>query len=254
MVGPETRAKLAEVTKPTAPPVVVTPPAAAVATTTPRTGFAVEQKPAYNLSLIARLVQDEVNRVRDEAGLDRLTWSDELAAVARRHSADQSEDNETTTHPEKPCQYPMIRHEGFTFGASVGERLRSSDVPFRFAGENIVAFPTSDQSVYRYRGEEGPVRCPRIEEFELSEFEQDEQEQALEAEISHRAELLEDVPTVTWINREWLRSQEIAEKSAELWEGSEGHRRNMLRESFNKGGVGIDEVNNYIVITHVFTN
>ena len=32
---------------------------------------------------------------------------------------------------------------------------------------------------------------------------------------------------------------------------SEGHRRNILREHYTHGGIGIELVNNYIIITHV---
>ena len=122
-------------------------------------------KPTYDLKDMAHYAQIVVNDRRIEAGLKPLKWDATLAEMARLHSQDQADDNERTTDPNLHCQYPLIRHEGFSFGYSLGDRLNDQQVPFRSAGENIAILPETKNTIYQFRTDQRPPECPDVEIF-----------------------------------------------------------------------------------------
>ena len=210
------------------------------------------EMPQYNISSLERLVQQKVNKERTQRGLKALKWDSTLSQVSRLHSADQAGDNVMTTRPDSPCTYPLIRHEGLDGNESVLDRTLEFTRDFRRVGENIVAFPLTTKLIYRYSKSSGPTKCPTLEPYNTSsEVDFDERVEAFEEAGELRERIVESLEPVQWIDREWIEEEDIAEKAVRLWMNSEGHRRNILREHYTHGGIGIELVNNYIIITHV---
>lgn len=216
--------------------------------------YALLPKPAYDLSGLAKLIYGAVNVERAESGgLPLLVWDDAIANVARAHSEDQARDNIALTNPDLPCAYPFIRHEGFLRGLFVGDRLSSARVPFRIAGENIITFSSAKNLVYIA---DAPVPvCAQIENGEPSSRPSTlfEAQTRIAQEIQKRRALISKQSAVKWINRDWLTQDEIAGEAAKDWMKSEGHKKNIVNPEFVKTGIGIAQVNDYLVITQVFT-
>jgi uncharacterized protein YkwD len=120
-------------------------------------------KTPVNVFELEKLAFALINRKRAALGLDELTWSDEVAKIARLHSREMAENN-------------YFSHRGLN-GSMIGERADSLGVKkWRAIGENI-AFN---------RGYENPT-----------------------------------------------------EFAVECWIKSEGHRLNLLNDSWKETGVGI---------------
>ena len=84
---------------------------------------------------MAAKIHDLINQERAAAGFSPLGWDDALSEVAARHSRDQATDNIELTDPEKLCNYPIIRHEGFVSGFTLKERFENANVDYRAGGE-----------------------------------------------------------------------------------------------------------------------
>jgi len=216
--------------------------------------YALLPKPAYDLFGLAKLIYGAVNAERAKSGnLSLLVWDDAIANVARAHSEDQARDNIALTNPDLPCAYPLIRHEGFLYGLSVGNRLSSARVSFRIAGENIITFSSAKNLVY-IAGAPVPA-CARIENGERLPPPSTllEAQTRIAQEIQKRLALMGEQSAVKWVNRDWLTPDEIANTAAKGWMNSEGHKKNIVNPEFVKTGIGVAEVNDYLIITQVFT-
>lgn len=255
IVGPQTRAKLNELAGLNSAGTVLREN---TATVTPKTiepvipliadgDFSVRAGPTYNVAAIEREIQNLINDERNQRGLGSLIWNVDVAAVARRHSQDQVADNIDLTPIELPCSYPLLRHTGFTFGASVAERVKSYDIFYRSVGENLAMFPITTRLAYRYLVSEGPVLCPAASSLDPMVSTRSEVDTAIE----ERQRILQTIRDVEWVNRDWLTETRIAQKAVQLWLDSPGHRRNLLDPDFNEGGIGIGVVNDHFIITHV---
>jgi len=207
----------------------------------------------YDLDSLSKKVQEAINEEREKNGVPKVIWHDNLAYVARLHSEDQAEDNIRITDADKPCAYPMIRHEGDDRGLTVLERTRKSISNFRSVGENIVTFPLAYNGSYSYSRSVGPVECPDIDEFDPEKYDSPEERlEEYEEALEEREEAIEDVREVTWLDRKWRTDDEAVERAILLWVNSKGHRVNLLNPRYTHAGVGVARVNNYIIITQVF--
>ncbi|MCC8169610.1 MAG: CAP domain-containing protein [Oscillospiraceae bacterium] len=109
----------------TAPIAVPTATPTATPTTTPTVAptAAPTSQPSSSESAMEQEVLALVNKVRAENGLSALTWADDVAEVARAHSAD------------------MINRSFFSHtnpdGESPFDRLKSNGISYRVAAENI---------------------------------------------------------------------------------------------------------------------
>lgn len=212
-----------------------------------------ESKPNYNKDLIENKIQEEVNKKREERGLEKLEWDKDIYEVAKEHSEDQAEDSRALVDSDKPCSFPILRHEGFESGLTVGDRLESENIDYKKAGENLVLFPLSKNMIYRYKVSEGkPKDCPELEQVDFSESDSIREKRALlNEEIQERKNILDSISEVEWINRQWKESDEIASQAVDMWMNSEGHRHNLLNSEFDKGSIGVSFVGDFIVVTHV---
>ncbi len=214
--------------------------------------YEIKPRPDYDLKEIASLVHDLVNRERAAAGLAPLAWDDQLAAVAARHSRDQAADNTEVTDPEKLCNYPIIRHEGFVFGFTLKERFENSNVNYRLGGENIAMVPLAANLIYKYRTGKAPADCPQIGNFLPGEGTREERTALYRAALSQSLAAISSAGRVEWVNKEWRTAAEAGERAVSGWMNSPGHRRNILNAEFTTGGIGIAVINDYVIITHNF--
>lgn len=212
-----------------------------------------DPRPDYNEEEIEKAIHEAINDKREEFELSRLEWSEDINKTAKDHSENQAEDSKSLVDSDKPCSFPILRHEGFESGLTVGDRLQTQGIDYRRAAENLVLFSVSDNMIYRYKASEGkPDECPEISKVDFSGVESaQEKREILNKEIEKRKAYLESTPEVNWVNRQWKNVNDIAEESVEMWMSSEGHRQNLLNSAFEKGGVGISFAGDFIIVTHV---
>lgn len=201
----------------------------------------------FDIERLARDIHEEINEIRAEEGLPELTWSEELSDVARSHSRDQTRDNALTTEEEYICQYPIIRHEGFENGFVVRDRVENAGIEYRAVGENIAMVPLVKSRTYSYDDED--IVCPAKD---IAPIESPEDEDEYLASLKEFEETIRDVGTVTFLKHELYERGAIIDLAVEGWMDSEGHRENILLEDYSRGGIGIERINNYLIITHNF--
>lgn len=272
VVGPETRAKLNQIvssikkgevsTSTQSDGVIVTPkPRAqldrpAVSTSGSRVSdysHSLDPRPDYSEEDIEKAIHEKINDKREEFGLDRLGWSEDIYDTAKGHSEDQAEDSRSLVDSDKPCGFPILRHEGFEAGLTVGDRLQTRGVDYKRAAENLVLFSVSDNMIYRYNAAEGkPDECPDISKIDFDNLDsaQDKRD-LLNKEINKRKEYLKNTPEVNWINKQWKDVDEIADQAVDMWMNSEGHRQNLLNEDFEKSAIGVSFAGDFLIVTHV---
>lgn len=231
--------------------VATTVPVSSVATTA-LSQLQLWPKPSYNLPLLALRVQEALNRKREEAFLATLLWDDSLARVAYEHSKDQAGDNAKITNSVLLCHYPLIRHEGFISGFTLKERLANNSVVYRTAAENIAILPVIKNFIYEYSVEIPVPTCPRVEEFISGKGTKEEITRKYNDIFTQTLDVVRGLKPVKWVNQEWKTPEELVEKVVNGWLNSEGHRKNIMNAGFNFGGVGIVEVNDYLIFTHNF--
>lgn len=213
--------------------------------------FRIRPKPIYDLYTLERTINAMINDERKSLGLERLELDETLSGVARRHSEDQTATNRLTTDIQKPCAYPMIRHEGLTAaGFDLGERLDSASVKFRRAAENIVILSTAKNFVYCASAS---INCPDPGLQDMPKTgNQQERIAVVRANVARAQAVLAAIPTARWVNRDWYDLETVARRAVAGWMESEGHRVNILNEHYRQTGIGVSEVNEYIIITQVF--
>lgn len=272
VVGPETRSKLNQIvssikkgevsTSTQSDGVVITPePKAEVDRPSISTSgddasdysHSLDPRPDYNEEDIEQAIHEKINEKRKEFELNKLEWSEDIYKTAKGHSEDQAEDSRSLVDSDKPCGFPILRHEGFETGLTVGDRLQTQGVEYDKAAENLVLFSVSDNMIYRYKASEGkPDECPEISKIDFDNLDSaQEKRELLNEEIEKRKEYLENTPEVNWINRQWKDIDDIADQAVEMWMNSEGHRHNLLNEEFEKSGVGVSFAGDFAIITHV---
>jgi uncharacterized protein YkwD len=212
--------------------------------------FRIVPQPIYDLYTLERTIHAMINDERKQRGLTPLELDETLSRVARRHSEDQAATNRLTTDIQKPCAYPMIRHEGLTdAGFDLGERLDSAAVKFRRAAENIAVLSSAKNSVYRAPAS---ITCPNLSPQEVPKTGTEQEKQAVvRANIARAQNVLATIPTVRWVNRDWYDLDTIARRAVTGWMESEGHRANILNEHYRQTGIGASEANGYIIITQL---
>ncbi|MCP6720282.1 MAG: hypothetical protein KJI72_03140 [Patescibacteria group bacterium] len=214
--------------------------------------YSILPKPNYDLQDLALGIHKLINLKRNEAGLAPIVWDDKLAELASDHSRDQTKDNIELTNPDLLCHYPLIRHESFSLGFYPKDRLENRGITYRASGENLAVVSFVKNAIYRYPDDTPPLICPVIEKFEFSEGSQEERVQLYQEILNESLETVRTLSAVEWVNKEWFSSDEIEERIVEGWMESSGHRQNILNPEFNFGGVGVMEINEFMIITHDF--
>lgn len=218
--------------------------------TTSTSALALRPKPAYDVAALALRTHELVNKRRAAAGLELLPYDQSLAWVAEDHSRDQAEDNRELTNPDLLCHYPLIRHEGFDFGFTLGARLENRSIAYRLAGENIAIMPEGKNFMYRHAVGSAPPPCQTVEEFITGSSSEVEITETYRRVRAAALAAVAAAAPVAWVNQDWYTLEEIAVRVVEGWMSSAGHRANILEPGFTAGGMGVVEVNNYLIFTH----
>ncbi len=214
--------------------------------------FALLPRPAYDFNILALNVHNLINQKRREAGLSELIWDEFIAKIAIEHGLDQARDNTETTNPDLLCQYPLIRHEGFSFGFTLGDRLRARNAIFRSAAENLAIMPLTKNLIFQHPRNNPPPLCPVVDTVKPINDSQEAKTSAHQETLRLNLKAIQGLQPTNWVNREWKTADELAKSAVEGWMNSEGHRKNILTPALNFGGVGIVEVNNHIILVHKF--
>ncbi|KKQ61240.1 MAG: hypothetical protein US81_C0008G0002 [Parcubacteria group bacterium GW2011_GWE2_38_18] len=206
-----------------------------------------------------RNIADLINQERTSRGLQALKWNEDIAAVARQHSADQARQDADLINQNKLCSYPFIHHEGIDFGIYQSERLNNKGVYyFSASAENIALIPRISGS--QYTGNVAPIDCQSQlnqlnSSFQTRVKSTDDELQKIQMvteEINKRKELVNLSPSINIINTYYNTSAEIEKQAVTGWMNSPGHRQNILTPDYDEAGIGIAEVEGYYIITQVF--
>jgi len=220
--------------------------------------------PAYQKIPIEKDIFNLINQERQKDGEELLTWNDELAAVAREHSQNLAEESEQYTGIGYSCDYPFIHHEGTVFGLYNSERLNNRNIYyFSKSGENIALIPSANFKAAFTAND------PIEKEMQICQAELKNTDAQYKAEVegasSNIAKLeilqnekdkrqnyfLESRP-INIVEINWRSEKELAQEAVNGWMNSAGHRRNILDGDFTESGVGIANVNGYMIATQVF--
>lgn len=210
----------------------------------------IKSKPEYSLMDMEKNIFALINRERALQGLSELKWNDYVASVAREHSYNLARENEPLTEFYILCHVPIIHHEGLDFGLYHNDRLDNRGIYyFSASAENIFLDSESKGKMYQVKQ---PIKC---EDFD-SEFEYEGTEEEKIAEIrqdiQERLDYASGQEEMEWKSINWKNQSEIELEVVEGWMNSPGHRKNILGSEFDETGVGISEVNEYLLITQVF--
>lgn len=220
----------------------------------------------YSLATMELDIQNLINIEREKAGLTKLKWNDEVAAVAREHSENLATEDESLTSLDLTCDYPMIHHEGLVFGLYHNNRLNNRNIYyFSQSGENIALIPVAKRMVsYSANdieiGQKLNACADQQTELNANLKIKTEDKSLADAEkikiitdeiIIRQAEMKKEIK-VSVEKIDWTNQTEVEENMVTGWMNSPGHRANILKESFNEAGVGLAYVNGYIIGTQVF--
>lgn len=211
-------------------------------------------KPNYPLTTIEFDIHELINEERTRRGLQPLRWNADIADVARKHSNYLAVENKPLTDFYIPCPQPIIHHEDFKFGLYHDDRLHNNGIYyFGASGENIALIQLSDNKTYQ---SVEAFTCPKEEEEiiylipgkGIVDF---PSEDYLKKEIERRKEIIKNQPKVKWIKVDWKSPKEIAEEVFSVWMESDEHRANIVFPNYNEEGIGIAEVNDFLIVTQV---
>lgn len=213
---------------------------------------------------LEKIIFTSINEERKIQGQTPLVWNDSLASVAREHSYNQAKENEKFTGVGASCDYPIIHHEGLNFGFSSSDRLNTRNIYyFSKTGENIALIPTLHFKASIYKedpAEEEMADCTKQREKLDSDFSaklaeansKEEKTGIIINEINLRQSIFKNIGRINIIDETWTEEIELAREAVDGWMNSEGHRRNILDSDYDEAGVGIVDVNGYMIATQVF--
>lgn len=219
---------------------------------------------SHNISDLESKIFEAINQQRISNNLRPLIWNDEVAKVAREHSQNLADENESLTQEGKTCDYPIIHQEGLAIGDYSVNRLNNRGLYyFSMSGENIALVPAvSTVLSFAYND---PARAQFDTCVERREVMEDSFKSRLdgEPEIGKKLEIIktEDKMRLQKFNEEtsvdidqqrWHSSEEVVSETVQGWMNSPGNKANILEENFDEGGTGIAKVGGYFISTQVF--
>ena len=209
-------------------------------------------------------IQDLINKQREANGLNSLKWNDDLAGVAREHSANLAKENVNLIARDIKCSLPIIHHEGFDFGFYSQDRLKSRQVYYLSANaENIALIPEIESTKYYIDNDSTGTEIDNCNSFfsainsdlktKLEDDGTEEEKKAIiENEINYRKGLVDGQPKIN-VDEIIRKSSDVVGNEAVVgWMNSPGHRKNILTAGYDEAGVGIAEIKDYLIITQVF--
>ncbi len=215
------------------------------------TAIAIQPQPAYNLTKMALDIHSLVNRQRLAQGLDALSYNPDIADVAQLHSNDLARENEPLTDPSLYCPRPFIHHEGFDFGLYETDRMYNRSIYyFSAAGENI--FMTSAWSYMETYATPAPPPCPDNGLEIAKEYSGPDAPQQVQADYQSLLSYVKTAARVNWTKVDWSTQPDIESSIVQGWMQSPGHRANILNANYTEEGIGVAEVNGFIIVTEDF--
>ena len=220
--------------------------------------------PSFQVTPLEKEVFNAVNAERIKNGATALIWNDELAAVAREHSNNLAKENEQYTSIGYSCDYPLIHHEGTSFGFYSSDRLNNRGVYyFSKSGENIALLPearykvifTANDPAKKEVEECGSVVSNLDANFKkaIDEVETEKERLAiLQAEVKQRIDYFKQAEPINIVDVSWFGTDTLVSSAVSGWMNSQGHRRNILDSDYTESGLGIANINGYMIATQVF--
>ena len=210
-------------------------------------------------TLLAKMEKDVHNLVNIERisnGLGVLLWNNEVATVAREHSKNLADENINLTGNDIICSYPIIHHEGYTFGLYQNHRLENREIYyFSSSGENI-ALISEIKTIKYYSDDDYDCASETIEQNFKARLDSVEDEQKkidlIKNEIEIRIDLLNQQPEADIQEKIYFNEDEVKSRAVDGWMNSPGHRANILSQNFDEAGIGIAKINSYFIMTQVF--
>lgn len=202
-----------------------------------------------DIEKLSKNIHEKINQIRRKEGLQELLWNDSLSEVALLHSKDQAQDNIKLTDPKILCHYPTIRHEGFTNGYLIRDRVERAKITFRSVGENIAMVPALKTRSYSLAINADAPKCP-VSENSIAE--KITSEESYKKDLKKLEEKALSIKQVDFIKEERYTMDEVVSLVVEGWMNSSGHRENILFPEYTHGGIGVVKVNDYYIITHDF--
>lgn len=202
-------------------------------------------RPQYNLSAMELRIHALINAERLKNGLAPLEYNDDVAKVARGHSEALARENANLTDASIYCPDIFIHHEGFETGLYQEGRLMNASIYyFNASGENIFMTPgwSFKYADVPYAPCEGGTQI--VEEY-------DDPADVL-SDLAAREKYAKSAVRVNWTKIDWVGESALEAKVVQGWLASPGHRANVLEPSFGEEGIGIAEVNEFIIVTEVF--
>lgn len=212
-------------------------------------------------------VHDLINKERIANGLSSLVWNSELANVAREHSANLAKENISLIDINVRCSLPLIHHEGtdLDFGLYTQDRLDNRGVYYLSAsGENIALMPIIQGGKYNYDNTQNSQNeiedCSSFFNNLNSDFKKKLEEttsatekiKLIQDQISYRENLVSKQSKIELFDLDRNTNSEVEQSAVTGWMNSPGHRANILTAIYNESGVGIAEVEDYLILTQVF--
>lgn len=211
-----------------------------------------------------KMVQDLINQQRNANGLKSLKWNDDLADVAREHSASLAKENVNLIANDIKCSLPMIHHEGFDFGLYSQNRLKNRQIYYLSANaENIALIPGIENTKYQIDNNSTGAEiadCANFFNTITSDFKiklendgtEEEKKIIVQNEISYREGLVAGQSKIDVVEINKRSSSKVANEAVVGWMNSPGHRKNILTAGYDEAGIGIAEVKDYFILTQVF--
>ena len=218
----------------------------------------------FDFALMEKVIQDRINLERVNRGLKELKWNSDLATVAREHSLNLAAENQAFAGIGVTCDYPLIHHEGPDFGPYASDRLHTRGIYyFSKAGENIALLSGAEVTVriaeddpQQYAVENCVAKRANFDNAFAANLDRADTAgkklDVVRAEVAKRASAYRNEAALPVAEIDWFSSEELAADMVAGWMESEGHRKNILDPDYGEAGIGLAEVDGYVISTQVF--
>jgi uncharacterized protein YkwD len=218
----------------------------------------------YDLSYLEQKINSLVNAERVKNGLSPLAWNSDVANVAREHSQELAQENESLTAMNKICDYFMIHHESFSLGLYQDNRLNNAGIDyFSASGENIamqggkqVVFSSGSAAIDQNSIDTCMANVQSANDALKASLESNISTQdklnLITSELAKRKTELAEEGTINVVSLTYTSDDEMASAIVLGWMNSPGHRANILTAAYNESGIGVAYVNGYIIATQDF--
>ena len=218
----------------------------------------------FQIKNIEKKIFDLINNEREKNGLEKLAINSELTMVAQEHSRNLAEENLMFTGIGYGCDYPMIHHEGFKFGAYNGDRLNNKGIYYYGTSAENIALVTAADIRITYVGHD-PIEqeinfCEKQRGYLDVDFKKrldqeevvDKKIKIVKDEIVLRKNEFTKLSKTKEVDIDWRNEDDVARDIVLGWMNSPGHKKNILTIDFDESGLGVAMANQYIIATQVF--